>query len=34
MRLTPDGATMYLNYDTVTAGGADAKLSSAARSCN
>jgi hypothetical protein len=33
-RLSRDGATLYLNYDAVTAGGANADLYSATRSCD
>jgi hypothetical protein len=33
-RLSRDGATIYLNYNTVTQGGANADLDSAVRSCN
>jgi Tol biopolymer transport system component len=32
--LTPDGATMYLNYDAMFAGGGNAELSTATRVCN
>jgi Tol biopolymer transport system component len=33
-RLSRDGTTLYLNYDAVTAGGANADLDSATRSCD
>ncbi len=34
MRLSLDGTTMFLNYDSVAAGGANADLWSATRACN
>ncbi len=34
LRLSVDGATMYLDYNTLTAGGANADLWSATRTCN
>ena len=34
LRLSKDGATMYMNYNCVAAGGQDAQLSYATRSCN
>jgi hypothetical protein len=33
VRLTPDGTTMYFNYDTLAAGGANADLWIATRTC-
>jgi hypothetical protein len=33
VRLSRDGKTMYLNYDTLTSGGANADLYSATRTC-